>query len=189
MKPEQIDVVVLSHGHPDHIGGLLEDGKPLFPNARYLIGASEYDFWSAANHTGDLEKFASLFRDYVVPLADKTTFLKPGDEVASGIHAVEAYGHTPGHLGFRIEGGGKDLFFLGDCAHHHVASLARPDWYCVFDVDPEKGAQTRARILDMLASERIAVSAYHMPFPSIGYVERLSQHSYRWLPHTYQLDL
>ena len=102
------------------------------------------------------------FGDYVVPLADKTTFLKPGDDVAPGIRAVEAFGHTPGHLAFRISGGGnKDMFFLGDCAHRpRWLSLARPDWHCVFDVDAAKGAETRVRIFDVLATERIAVSAY-----------------------------
>jgi hypothetical protein len=67
--------------------------------------------------------------------------------------------------------------------------MARPDWHCVFDVDPEKGAATRKRVFDMLATERIAVGAYHMPFPSLGYVERLSGGGYRWLPHSYQLNL
>jgi glyoxylase-like metal-dependent hydrolase (beta-lactamase superfamily II) len=168
----------------------MEDGKPLFPNARYAIGAVEYDFWSpAGKHSGDMEKFSALFRDYLVPFAERTTFLKPGDSVVPGIEAVETHGHTPGPLSFHIDGGGKALFVLGDCAHHQVASLARPDWHCVFDVDAEKAAATRAQLFDRLAHDRIAISAYHMPFPSLGYLERAGAAGYRWLPHSYQLDL
>ena len=84
-KPEQIDVVVLSHGHPDHVGGILENGKPLFPNARYATSAVDYDYWSGDRPTGDLAKQAALYRDHVVPMAEKTTFLNPGDEVVPGI--------------------------------------------------------------------------------------------------------
>jgi glyoxylase-like metal-dependent hydrolase (beta-lactamase superfamily II) len=189
-KAEQIDIVVLSHGHPDHVGGVMENGSPLFPNAQYVIGGSEYDFWSpVGKHSGELEKLASLFRSHVVPVAGKTRFLKAGDDVVPGIRSLEAYGHTPGHLAYHIESDGKRMLFWGDCAHHQVASLARPDWHCSFDVDKEKGAATRQRMFDMAATDRVAVSGYHMPFPSLGYVERVNGGGYRWLAHTYQLNL
>lgn len=190
IRAEDIDIVVLSHGHPDHVGGLMEGGKPLFPNARYVIGAIEYDYWAPeGKHTGDLEKFAAVFRANTKAIADRFTFLKPGDAVVSGVTALEAYGHTPGHLNFRIESEGKAIYFWGDCAHHQVASLVRPDWHCVFDSDKEQGAATRKRVYDMLATERLPVIGYHMPFPSVGYVEREGASGYRWLAHTYQLNL
>lgn len=190
IRAADIDIVVLSHGHPDHVGGLMEGGKPLFPNARYVIGAIEYDYWAPeGKHTGDLEKFAAVFRANTKAIADRFTFLKPGDAVVSGVTALEAYGHTPGHLNFRIESEGKAIYFWGDCAHHQVASLVRPDWHCVFDSDKEQGAATRKRVYDMLATERLPVIGYHMPFPSVGYVEREGASGYRWLAHTYQLNL
>jgi glyoxylase-like metal-dependent hydrolase (beta-lactamase superfamily II) len=189
-KAEDISVVVLSHGHPDHVGGLMEAGKPLFPNARYAMGGIEYDYWAPeGKHTGELEKLAAVFRTNTKAIAGKFTFLKPGDDVVPGIRAVEAYGHTPGHLNFMIESEGKQIYFWGDCAHHQVASLARPDWHCVFDIDKEQGAATRKRVYDMLATDHLPIVGYHMPFPSIGYVERASPTAYRWLAHTYQLNL
>lgn len=188
--PEQIDVVVLSHGHLDHVAGVMEGGKPLFPNARYVISATEYDFWAPeGKHSGDMEFLASVFRANVVPVADRTRFLKPGEDVVAGIRSLDAPGHTPGHLGFTLESKGARMLFWGDCAHHQVASLARPDWYCKFDVDKEQGAKTRRRIYEMAAAEKIPVQGYHMPFPSLGYVERRPEGGYRWLAHTYQLSV
>lgn len=187
-KAEDIDVVVLSHGHPDHIAGIMENGKPLCPNARYVICATEYDYWSPeGKHTGELEKLAAVFRANALPVADKFTMLKPGDDVVSGIRSLAAHGHTPGHLAFVIESDGRQMLFWGDCAHHHVASLARPDWHCVFDIDQEQAVATRKTIYDMAATERWPVIGYHMPFPSVGYVERRPEGGYRWLEHSFQL--
>ena len=188
-KPEQIDLIVISHGHLDHVGGIIEDGKATFPNASYVIADREYDFWAPeGKHSGQMEDLSAVFRANVVPVAERARFIKPGGDVVSGIQSIDAPGHTPGHLAFMLESNGEKLLFWGDCAHHQVASLARPDWHCVFDFDKDQGVATRRKIYDMAATERVPVAGYHMPFPSLGYVERRSEGGYRWLPHTYQLS-
>ena len=95
--------------------------------------------------------------------------------------------HVLAHPEVFKESDGARMLFWGDCAHHHVASLVRPDWHCSFDADKAQGAATRKRIYDMAATERVPVSGYHMPFPSIGYVERRADGGYRWVPHSFQL--
>jgi glyoxylase-like metal-dependent hydrolase (beta-lactamase superfamily II) len=187
-KPEQIDIVIITHGHPDHVAGIIENGKEIYPNARYVIGQKEYDYWAPlGKHSGELEKLAKVFRDNTKTIAAKFTFIKPGDEVVPGIQAFDGFGHTPGQLCFHVESKGQRIFFWADCAHHHVASLARPDWHCVFDIDKEQGAKTRKRIYDMLAHDQTLVMGYHMPFPGLGYVENIGKDSYRWLQHSFQL--
>ena len=188
-KPEDVTVVVITHGHGDHISGLMTDGKESFPNARYAIGQKEYDFWvsdePAKVGRGDNAK---MFEANFVPLVDRTTFLQPGDEVVPGITAVEAFGHSPGHLAFMLESGGKRLLHMADTTNHYVASLQRPDWHVSFDTDKEQAAATRRRIFEMAASERIPVTGFHMPFPSVGFVEKTAD-GYRWVPASYQMNL
>ncbi len=189
LKPEEVDLVVITHCHGDHIGGLIEDGKPLFPNARYAIGETEYNFWSSQDRlSGATEANAKLVQSNVVPLVEKTTFLKPDAEVVPGIRALNAFGHTPGMLAFHIESEGRRLAIIADVTNHYVMSLMRPDWHVRFDMDKDAAITTRKRILDMLATDRLPVTGYHMPFPAIGFVEKVGE-AFRWVPVSYQLHL
>ena len=178
--PDQVDVVVITHMHGDHIGGLLTDGAPTFPNARYITGQVEYDTWAKAEN----ERFDQI----VKPLAEKMTFLKGGDSVASGITAMETFGHTPGHMAYMLESDGTQMLLGADFANHYVWSLAHPTWEVKFDMDKAAAAATRKTVLDMLAADKIAFSSYHMPFPAFGYVDTRGD-GYHYVPHTYQLML
>ncbi len=177
---EDIDTLIITHMHGDHIGGLMNDGSPTFPNAKYITGQAEFDHWNGT----DNERFAGN----VKPLADQMTFIGDGDSAASGITAVGAFGHTPGHMAYMIESNGSQILVMADTANHYVWSLAYPDWEVRFDRDKEAAAATRRKILGMVAADRIPLIGYHMPFPGMGYVEAVGD-GFRYVPVSYQLSL
>lgn len=189
-SPEDVTIVVLTHMHGDHIGGLMEKGKPAFAKARYVAGQREYDFWvnparegtpAAGGQKGVLSN--------VKPLAEKISFLgDSGGDVVSGIRGEAAFGHSPGHMIYHVESEGKRLVLTADTANHFVLSLQRPDWEVKFDMDKAAAAATRKRVFDMVATDRVAFLGYHMPFPSVGYVEKQDV-GYRFVPKSYQFDI
>jgi glyoxylase-like metal-dependent hydrolase (beta-lactamase superfamily II) len=178
---DQIDKVVITHMHGDHIGGLMTDDAPTFANAAYMTGAVEFDAWA---DTGN-ENFEGKVR----PLAENMTMLDDGGAPASGITAMATFGHTPGHMAYMIESEGTQLVLGADFANHYVWSLAHPDWEVRFDMDKSAAAATRKRLLDMLTADRIAFVGYHMPWPAIGYVESNGEGGYRYVAHSYQLTI
>ncbi len=177
-SPDQVDTVVITHMHGDHIGGLMDETGPTFANARYLTGSAEHNHWAAAeNETFDAK---------VKPLNDKIDFLEDGGNVASGITAVLAPGHTPGHMAYMLESDGAQLMLIADLANHPVWSLAYPDWEVRFDMDKAMAAQSRRNVLGMLAADKVPMIGYHMPWPAIGYVETRDD-GFRYVPSSYQL--
>ena len=188
-KPADVDVVVITHGHPDHIGGLTEGGKPVFSNARYVFGATEFDFWKRGENVREARKFnRELFMQIAVPLADRASFIKPGDEIAPGIRSVDVSGHSPGMMAYHVESQGKRLLIWADTCGHYVVSLQRPDWQLDVDDIKDQAVATRKRVLDMVATDNLFVAGFHMPFPGLGLVEK-SASGYRWVPVGYQLNL
>lgn len=178
--PDQIDIVVLTHMHGDHIGGMMTDGAPTFANARYVTGQAEFDHWAGAGNEG--------FNANVRPMADQFTFLGDGQDVVTGITGMAAFGHTPGHMVYRLESEGAGLVIFADLANHPVWSLARPDWEVRFDADKAAAAESRRRILGMIAADRTPAVGYHMPFPAVGYVAPGSDGAeFRWVPESGQL--
>lgn len=178
--PDQVDVVVLTHMHGDHIGGLMGEAGPTFGNARYVTGAVEHNHWSGAANEG--------FDAKVKPLNDKMTFLDNGGTVATGITAMAAFGHSPGHMGYHLESAGQRLMLTADTANHYVWSLAYPEWEVRFDADKPAAASARKAMFGMIAADRIPFVGYHMPFPSVGYVEPQGA-GFRYVPASYQLGL
>ena len=124
----------------------------------------------------------------MVPIAGKATFIQPGDAVVSGIEALESHGHTPGHMSYHIESGGQRLVVLGDVCNHFIVSMQRPDWHVRFDMDKEGAVAARKNMLGMIAADRIAMVGYHMPYPSVGFVEAMGD-GFRWVPASYQFHV
>lgn len=186
---DQVDTVVITHMHPDHIGGMVEDGKLAFANANYVTGADEYNFWASTDRVGTGgERIHTMLNDMAPLLKDKVTLVKNGDAVTSGIEAMAATGHTPGHMIYHLESEGARMVLTADTANHFVLSLQRPDWEVRFDMDKAQAAATRKSVYGMLASEGVAFSGYHMPFPAMGYVEKRGE-GFAYVPASYQLNI
>lgn len=182
VSPDVVDVVVITHMHPDHIGGLMTDGAPTFPNARYVAGRVEYDKWMASGSN----RITDLMAKNVTPLSEKMSFAEDGTQVAPGVTAMAAFGHTPGHMTYMLESDGAGLMLTADLANHYVWPFANPDWQTSFDSDKAQASASRRKVLGMLAADRIPMIGYHMPFPAAGFVEARGD-GFRFVPVGYQL--
>jgi glyoxylase-like metal-dependent hydrolase (beta-lactamase superfamily II) len=188
-RPEDIDVVAFTHCHPDHIGANFTAGRPTFPNARYVIAAAEFDYWKKGENISDARKpTKAQFDRLMAPLADQCTFIKPGDEVVSGIRAVDCSGHSAGLTGYHLDSEGKSLLLFADSLLHYVCGVQRPDWTIGFDDNPQKAVANRKKVLAMLAAEKMMAVGFHMPFPSIGWIDETPA-GYRWVAASYQMNV
>ena len=182
VAPDEVTIVVVTHMHGDHIGGLTDDdGNATFANARYVTGQKEYDAWAKMD--------SDPFNAKVKPLAEKMTFIGDGDAVVSGVTGMAANGHTPGHMTYMLESDGEQLMLIADAANHYVWSLAYPDWEVKFDMDKQAAAATRKKIFGMLAADKIPFVGYHMPFPGMGYVAPRGEGGFQYVPVSYQMML
>jgi glyoxylase-like metal-dependent hydrolase (beta-lactamase superfamily II) len=168
---ENIDLVFLTHGHGDHIGGCTdENGRLVFSRARYLMGKTEYEFWTSEENLSTLnEGMARLARKNLPAIRDHVQLVEGGEEVLPGIQVVEAFGHTPGHMGLEIQSQGETLYQLADAALHEI-HVEHPEWYAPVDMQPEQLVATRYKLLERAAASGAKVLFYHFDFPSIGYV-------------------
>lgn len=174
VEPEEIDTVIITHAHPDHIGGTLDaEGRLVFANARYYISETEWNFWYSAQAAEYAPAaFVEVARRYLDPVREKVTLVADDSEIIAGIRAIAAPGHTPGHLALSVASDGEQLIHISDTVLYPL-HLEYPDWLPVFDMDPEAAALSKRRVFDRAAAERALVFAHHFPpFPSLGYVSR-----------------
>ena len=182
IDPASIDVVALSHAHPDHVWGLVgEDGKPNFPNAQIHIAQADLDYWTDEAKLSDpaLGHYIGPIRDALLPLRDRIVFLKDGEEVVPGVHALSTPGHTVGHTSFVISSQGSSLVNIADLGHQPVLQMENPRAEFARDTDPKQGVTTRLRVFDMVANQKVPIIAYHFPWPGIGHVAKRGDH-YRY---------
>lgn len=174
VTPDKVTDVLISHGHGDHVGGLVTaDGKPVFANAAVRMAAAE---WASIKDQPNNAKLVAAITPQVKPF-------EPGAVVVPGITSVDLSGHTPGHSGYRIASNGKRMIAIGDSAHSYIVSLAKPDWAMGYDRDRKLGAERRRALLSGLADSGELVFSPHFPYPGTGHVVRAGE-GFAWKPGT-----
>jgi glyoxylase-like metal-dependent hydrolase (beta-lactamase superfamily II) len=193
IEPKAVDQIVISHFHPDHINGIKDkDNALIFPNAEIMVPEPEWAFWmDDANlnaAAGDLKLTFRNQRRIFADIAGQVTRFKPGSEVAPGIEALPAVGHTPGHTVFAIHSGDQSLLVLGDTAQHPAVFARHPDWEAAFDIDGAAAVATRKTLFDRAAADRMLVTGYHFPFPACGHLTKTAS-GYEHVPVEWQPKL
>jgi len=180
---QEIDTVIITHAHPDHVGGTLnETGELVFSNAHYFISKEEWDFWTSdAATTKAPAVMVNTARQNLEPLKDRLTFIEDSSEIVPGVRAIATFGHTPGHIALSVASDGEQLLHVSDAVLYPL-HLEHPKWTPVFDMLPEQASASKRRIFDLAAEEDALVFAHHFPpFPSLGHV-RKGEQGWRWQP-------
>jgi glyoxylase-like metal-dependent hydrolase (beta-lactamase superfamily II) len=186
--PKDIDMVVISHFHGDHVNGLLAaDGTPAFPNAEILVPATEWKFWmddgemsraSGARMTGLFKNNRNIFE---AALKKKVTPYEWGKEVAPGLLAVETAGHSPGHTSYVLSSSSDRVFIQSDVTNNPNPFATNPGWHAFFDQDGDMAEKTRRRVYDMVVAEKLQLQGFHYPFPGLANIEK-DGNGYRVVP-------
>lgn len=182
VKPENIDTILMTHLHPDHVGGLVDSqGRAVFPNAELIVHADEQAYWSdpkvlANAAEGQAKQWVQLTLATLAAYRGRTRLITAG-EVLSGISAVPEPGHTPGHTGWLVTSGSEALLIWADIVHLQGIQFVHPEaGMSGVDVDSAQASVTRQRIMDMAATDHLRVAGMHLDFPSFGHVAREGDH-------------
>ncbi len=187
-SPEEVDIVLVTHLHSDHVGGLTtQDGKRVFPNADVYVAKAESDFWLspeiAAKAPKDAQPFFRSAQAIAAPYikAGKWHTLSGSEPVGDGMQLLPLPGHTPGHTGYEFSSKGQKILFWGDIIHAQRVQLQHPEVTATFDIDQNAAAVTRLQLLPRLAREHVLIAGPHMPFPALGSLRR-EGNGYSWVP-------
>jgi glyoxylase-like metal-dependent hydrolase (beta-lactamase superfamily II) len=189
IDPKNIDMVIMSHLHPDHTNGIrAADGSMAFPNAEIMVPAKDWEFWMSEDNAAKAQSnemmknyFANVKKIYT-GIENKVTKYDWDKEIAPGITSIGTPGHTPGHTSFAVASGGAKVLISADVTNIPEFFLRNPDWHVAYDTDPDLAQRTRHKFYDMAAAEKATVVGFHFPFPAIGHVEKAGDKNYRLIP-------
>jgi len=190
--PAQIDAVMISHMHGDHVGGLLDgSGKPAFSNAVVYVSKGENDFWLspavAEKAPAEYKKYFKMARDLAAPyiaLGKWKTF-GDGEMPVPDVKAVLIPGHTPGHTAYEVSDGKESLLITGDMVHSLAVQFPRPDVAFEYDTDKKQAVSVRQALFKSAAERKVLVAGMHLPFPGIGRIRSDGNNAYTWVPVEY----
>jgi glyoxylase-like metal-dependent hydrolase (beta-lactamase superfamily II) len=188
-KPGDIDMIVLTHCHADHMWGISDatNSSLLFPSAEFVASETEVTFWNTPELTAKESPLLKpeITRANLKLASPRLRLIKAGTEVAPGVTTFDTAGHTPGHMSVLISSGKEQLLIGGDIVFNPVVSFQHPEWPILFDLDVPMATKTRIGFLDRAATDKALVAGYHLPFPGFGHVVREGS-AYRWLPADWQ---
>ena len=189
--PLQIDIILITHIHTDHTGGLMDGDKMVFPNATIYVNKTELDYWTSddvyQNAPADKKKYFVEAREKILPYlkSGKIKTFEFGEELFPGLTPLSAVGHTPGHTIYELISDNEKLVFWGDLLHAAAVQFPNPDVTIVYDIDQEQAAITRKEAFADAARNKYWIAADHISFPGIGHIKSDGKKSYRWYPINY----